>query len=120
MPRRISPEPLPPEIIARGRPEDPILEAERNEPDYHLVESGSDVLISEKVREDVPAPAPMDKNNIGATTGTVIHVPETDILDSSCSSDDDDVVKNCDAERLGNARGMNREFCLELLIWGNF
>uniref|UniRef100_A0AC34QYE8 Uncharacterized protein n=1 Tax=Panagrolaimus sp. JU765 TaxID=591449 RepID=A0AC34QYE8_9BILA len=85
---------------------DIILENERNEPDYHLMESGSDAFISEKLK-NVPEPAPNDYQ----TTGTIIHVPETDILDSSFSSDDDDdVVKNCDDEGEGNVRGMIREF----------
>lgn len=96
-----------PEIESSGIPQDPDVEADRQEPDYHLVESGSDVQLSSKVPEPAPTSA------IGATTGTRMYLPETDILDSSCSSDeDDDVVKNCDIEDGGNSRGMNRKFCL--------
>uniref|UniRef100_A0AC34FFH6 Rab-GAP TBC domain-containing protein n=1 Tax=Panagrolaimus sp. ES5 TaxID=591445 RepID=A0AC34FFH6_9BILA len=96
-----------PEIEASGLPQDPIIEAERQEPDYHLVESGSDILLSTK--EDVPAPAPSSSGpSTTGTSGKGKMNPETDILDSSCSSDeDDDVVKNCDFEDGGNARGMN-------------
>lgn len=95
-----------PEMEALRLSQDPTIEAERQEPDYHLVESGSDVLLSTK--EDVPAPAP-SSSTAGSTTRKMI--PETDILDSSCSSDDDDdVVKNCDIEDGGNTRGMNRRF----------
>jgi hypothetical protein len=98
-----------PEIEASGFPQDPIIEAERQEPDYHLVESGSDVLLSTK--DDVPAPAPTGPSTTNSTAKNKIFL-ETDIVDSSCDSDedDDDVVKNCDIEDAGNTIGMNRKF----------
>jgi hypothetical protein len=96
-----------PEIEATGLPQDPEIEAERQEADYHLVESGSDILLSTK--EDVPEPAPSSgTNNTGGRPLT--NVLETAIVDSSCSSDeDDDVVRNCDIEGDGNAKGMNHD-----------
>lgn len=111
MPKSLSP--LPPEIVQQGRRDDPEIIDARNEPDYHLMESGSDVVISDKAKE-VPEPAPYEKGMIGATTGTRMHIPETDILDSSsCSSDtEDDVVKICDSEAPGNSRGINRRFTI--------
>uniref|UniRef100_A0A7E4V265 Uncharacterized protein n=1 Tax=Panagrellus redivivus TaxID=6233 RepID=A0A7E4V265_PANRE len=99
---------VPAEIVATGMEEDPEVAADRAEPDYHLVESGSDVQLAQ--RANVPAPAPRD-GRPSASNG-----PETDILDSSCSSSDteDDVVRNCDGESDGNAPGL--KFAIERIV----